>query len=232
MTTRPSKDRQATISPWPKAVYTAKRFPGERHGLRYAHIVRRALRGDYDYVFQPDSVFYAGSIPAAYIKTVAQFSEPDIRKWQKFLWNQAVVPALIVKTSTQLRVYSAATRPSDSEDIQAILETTADALVSIEASLETGDFHQEHRDTLIGGHRVDRYLLRSLNATATKIARSRGGVTAANLDFAHQFLTRILFICYLIERGMIKGRHFPERKPRTVPAQGSPGEQGHRQGSP
>ncbi len=210
MATRASKDWCATISPWAKAVYTAKSFPGERHGLRYAHIVRRTLHGGYDYVFQPDSVFYAGSIPAAYIKTVAQFSEPDIRKWQKFLWNQAVVPLLIVKTSTQLRVYSAATRPSDSEDIQAILETTVDALESIKASLETGDFHQEHHDKLARGHRVDRYLLRSLNATATKIAKSRGGATTANLDFAHQFLTRILFICYLIERGMIKGRHFPE----------------------
>lgn len=210
MTTRVNKDRDAVISPWAKAAYTAKSFPGERHGWRYAHIVRRTLRGVYNYAFQPDSVFYAGAIPAAYIKTVDQFSEPDIRKWQKFLWNQAVVPVLIIKTATQLRVYSAATKPSESKDIQAILETTADALESMKASLETGDFHQEHRDRLTRDHRVDRYLLSSLNATATKIAKSRGGVTAANLDFAHQFLTRILFICYLIERGMIKGRHFPE----------------------
>ena len=210
MATRASKAWGTTISPWGKAVYTAKSFPEERHGLRYAHIVRRTLRGDYDYVFQPDSVFYAGSIPAAYIMTVGHFSEADIRKWQGFLWNQAVVPMLIIKTSTRLRVYSAASKPSNSEDIQAILETTADALESVKASLETGDFHQEHRDKLTRGHRVDRYLLRSLNATANKIAKSRGGVAAANLDFAHQFLTRILFICYLIERGMIKGRHFPE----------------------
>ncbi len=205
---------RTAIFPHGKSVYDKECFGAESQDLFYTHIVGKTLQGEYDYIFVPDYVFYVGKYPSAYIKKVESFSEPDVRKWQQFLWNQAVVPFLIVKTRTQLRVYSATTKPQENdsgETIEQLLETTVDALDSLKARLETGDFYAENLDKLGRENRVDQYLLDNLKAVANEMAKTQGELNKDNLQFAHRFLTRILFVCYLIERGMIKGKHFPEQ---------------------
>jgi len=217
-----------SVTPWTKNVYRdADRFLAESEGLHHALIVHRALSGGLKHIFQPDAVFYVGKSPAAYIKDVSVFSDGDIQKWHRFLWNQAVVPMLIVKSPTSIRVYTACTRPVESEEavdqlapLERILETAADAIKYYEellTSIEAGTFYGENPQLFIQDQAVNDYLLRNLNTAANQLAdklelekKLAGDEVQERLRFAHEFLTRLLFVCYLIERGMIKGKHFSD----------------------
>jgi hypothetical protein len=205
-----------SVTPWPRKIYhTDSDFWKDSKDLHYAYIIYRTLRGDYARIFKPDAVFYVCRSPAAYLKKVRtnKISEADVRDWQRFLWNQAVVPMLIVQSRTQIHVYTAYTQPKErdsTERIQAILEDTVDALEldQIWTAIEAGTLYEEKPEAFRRSQAVDRFLLDNLNVAARKLsATQRGGITQKNLEFAHRFLTRLLFICYLIERGMI-GEHF------------------------
>jgi hypothetical protein len=213
-------DTHNTIAeaPWPHQLYSdAEEFWSVSKGLHHAYLIYRTLRGDYNYVFQPDSVFYVGSSPAAYLKKVNTIADEDVRQWQRFLWNQAVVPLLIVKSLTQVHVYTAYTKPEEKgsqQRIQSILEDVASALEldQLWTAIESGMIYKQRPDAFSRNNAIDQYLLDNLNATAIQLAKTQPERDEKekenNLKFAHHFLTRLLFVCYLIERGMIEGKHF------------------------
>jgi hypothetical protein len=204
-----------SVTPWSRQIYhDADSFWQESKGLHHAYMVYHTLRGDYKYIFQPDAVFYVGKSPAAYLKTVRtnKISDEDIRQWQRFLWNQTVVPLLIIKSPKQVHVYSAYTKPEEKKSqqrIQSILEDVADTLEldQLWTAIESGMIYKQKPEAFLRNNAVDQYLLNHLNATALQLANTQPGRTKEakenNLKFAHHFLTRLLFVCYLIERGMI-----------------------------
>jgi len=216
------------VTPWSRQIYhDADSFWQESKGLHYAYMVYRTLRGDYKHIFQPDAVFYVGKSPAAYLKKVKakRISDEDIRQWQRFLWNQTVVPLLIVKTPTQIHVYTAYTKPEKQENeqrIENILEGVADTLEldQLWTAIESGMIYKQKPEAFLRNNAVDQYLLDSLNATALQLAKTRPGKTKEekenNLKFAHHFLTRLLFVCYLIERGMIQGKKFEDENLKKI----------------
>jgi len=207
----------AGATPWPKRLYrTEAALDRDSARLHHVHLVRRTLGGHHACLFQPDAVFYVGNSPAAYLKDVGSkpFDEAEVREWHRFLWNQSVVPFLILTSKTQVRVYTAQARPAkpgDSRNIEAIISDTADALKldQLLTEIESGSIYRRKPEAWGRRESVDHYLLRNLNATARRLASAQpDGETPENLDFAHRFLTRLLFVCYLLERGMIKGKHF------------------------
>jgi hypothetical protein len=221
--------KTSAIAPWTRKLYkNAGEFwkESEGEGLHHAYLVYRALRGDYRKEFRPDGVFYVGKSPAAYLKTVQtnEISEEDVRVWQRFLWNQAVVPILIVKSRLKVRVYTAYSEPRERGStgwIEAILDTTADAIEveQLLGAIEAGTIYEEKPKAFRRDKGVDRYLLDNLNAAANEIARAQnGGLNEDNLGFAHSFLMRLLFVCYLIERGMIKGKDFDDERLQKIRA--------------
>lgn len=207
--------------PWSRKLYRkrdADVFWKESEGLHYAYLIFRTLRGDYPQ-FQPDAVFYVGKSPAAYLKEVTtnKIPEDDVREWQRFLWNQTVVPMLIVQSRTQIQVYTAYTPPKEKdsqERITSILETVADTLEldQLLTAIEAGTIYEEKPEAFFKSYAVDRHLLVNLNVAAEQLAGTQvGGIRKEeNLKFVHRFLTRLLFVCYIIERGMIKGEHFED----------------------
>jgi len=206
----------SSVVPWARKLYASpSELTADAAELHHAFLVHKTLKGGYDHLFKPDSVFYVGRSPSAYIKKVTRVSEPDIQKWQRFLWNQAVVPMLIVQCPTQVRVYTAYTRPMSSaggnESLAHILRDTADALQldRLLAEIEAGAIYHEKPELFRRSQTVDRDLLNNLNYAANKLAGAlMGDDEQEKLQFVHRFLTRLLFVCYLIERGMIKGEHF------------------------
>jgi predicted RNA methylase len=207
------KETSAT-TPWSRKLYNKKDFWENSEGLHYAYLVYRTLRGEYK-DFQPDSIFYVGKSPAAYLKKVENISD-EVIGWQRFLWNQAVVPLLIVQSKTKVQVYTAYTPPTADtpERLESILDTVADALElnQILTMIEAGTLYEVKPEAFHRSQGVDQYLLRNLNAAATQMAETQDGgkKKQENLEFVHRFLTRLLFVCYLIERGMIKGEHFED----------------------
>ena len=207
------------VTPWSRQIYhNADSFWQESKGLHHAYMVYRTLRGDYKHIFQPDAVFYVGKSPAAYLKKVRTKKVPDedIRQWQRFLWNQTVVPLLIVKSQAEIHVYTAFTKPEkkgSQQRIQSILEDVADTLEldQLWTVIESGMIYRQKPEAFLRSNAVDQYLIDNLNATALQLADTQPGKNEKekehNLKFAHRFLTRLLFVCYLVERGMI-GKHF------------------------
>ena len=210
------------VTPWSHQIYhDANSFWQESRGLHHAYMVYRTLRGDYEHIFQPDAVFYVGKSPAAYLKKVKtkKIQDEDIRQWQRFLWNQAVVPLLIIKSPKQVHVYTAYTKPEkegSQQRIQFILEDVAGTLEldQLWTAIESGMIYRQKPEAFLRDNAVDQYLLGTLKATALQLANTQPGKTKEakenNLKFAHHFLTRLLFVCYLIERGMIQGKKFED----------------------
>ncbi len=215
----------SSVVPWSRELFhDADEFWRKSDGLHHAYIIYRTLSGDYEDLFMPDAVFYVGKSPAAYLKKVQtkEISEEDVCQWQRFLWNQAVVPMLIIKSRTQIRVYTAYTKPEQQgsdERNSSILDTAADTLEldQLWTAIEAGTIIEEKPELFQRSHAVDRFLLDQLNAAAHQLAETqKHGVNKENLKFVHQFLTRLLFVCYLIERGMVKGEHFEAEELKKI----------------
>ena len=234
-----SKSPTVSSTPWKKAIFDQNEFYDvwiKSDRFFYAHLVNQTLRGAYDYLLKPDQVFYVGPYPTAYILTVDDTpSIEDEVKWRKFLWNQSVVPILIVKIAKQeIRVYTA---NEYKQDIAKTLTLTADALDLLETRIESGAFFGgANSDHFKRDQAVDHYLLTNLNDAVGilckaclseenrlfvkkidsqgKGAKEKDRQKANHLiceqqEFVQLYLTRILFICYLIDRGMLKGDYFP-----------------------
>lgn len=236
-----SKDTAVSTTPWKKAIFSQSDFydawvKSDRYF--YAHLVNQTLRGAYHYLLKPDQVFYVGQYPTAYILEVEDTpAEEDEIKWRKFLWNQSVVPILIVKVingeKRGIRVYTANEYKCD---IAETLTCTADALDLLETKIESGVFFGERSNHFNRDQAVDQYLLNSLNDAVNILYQSflserdrrfvesieSQGKKAGEEDrqkvdhlirerqaFVQLYLTRILFVCYLIDRGMLRGEHFP-----------------------
>jgi len=181
--------------------------------LQHSHTVRRAFDR-----LDLDAVLYVGHAPTAYFKRVknSTAAPEDIKRWQTYLWNQHVVPLLVVISDTQIKVYSGQALPTDKDkDIDdngrlvKIFDKIADVLELDEvlASIETGEIFREP-GSFNRKHAVDRCLLEQLTEAAKKLIYSP--VKPFTAEFAHLFLTRLIFTCYLIERKMIKGEHFAD----------------------
>jgi len=177
--------------------------------LPHSQTVRRA----FDHL-DLDAVLYVDRAPTAYFKRVKSVTAENIRQWQTYLWNQHIVPLLVVISDTQIKIYSGQALPTNKdEDIDGngrlvkVFNKVADVLEldEILASIETGEIFR-NPDSFNRKHAVDRCLLENLTATAKKLIHC--AVKPFTAEFAHLFLTRLLFACYLIERKMIKGEHF------------------------
>ena len=206
------------VTPWQRKLYCkADEFWRESKGLHHWYTVYRTLAGEHD-DFKPDAVFYVGKSPSAYLIETKDILEEDVRRWQRFLWNQTIVPMLVVKSTTKISVYTAYTKPQKPESQQTIIPILGDTADILEleqlwTAIEAGTIYEERPDSFKRQNAVDRFLLANLNAAANQIAETQeGNDKQENLKFAHTFLTRLLFVCYLIERGMIKGKHFDDEK--------------------
>jgi predicted RNA methylase len=178
--------------------------------LPHSHTVRRAFDR-----LDLDAVLYVDRAPTAYFKRVKDLIAKDIRNWQTYLWNQHIVPLLVVISDTQIKVYSGQALPTDNDnDIDSngrlvkVFKNVADVLeLEVLASIETGEIFRNSA-SFNRKHAVDRCLLENLTAAAKKLVHCPDKPFTA--EFAHLFLIRLLFACYLIERKMIKGKHFAD----------------------
>ncbi len=80
-------------------------------------------------------------------------------------------------------------------------------------SVETGQYYREHKDYFKPSNTVDHYLLENLSELRDKIKQS-----GSDLDYPtiHAFLGRIIFTCYLVDRGIISSAHFSKAGARNV----------------
>jgi hypothetical protein len=153
--------------------------------------------------------------PVIYFRQVRKIDPANIITLHRSFWNQGIAPILVIITPDEAHVYSGLIPPEDAPSATGQgpgfvekLDRVQDRLRSFLLSVETGEYYRAHRHSFDPRKRVDRDLLRNLDATRQKLNH----VQAAQLE--HQvldaLLCRLVFTCYLFDRGIIDSAYIKE----------------------
>lgn len=187
-----------------------------------AHVVRRAWKA-----MGLDGVLYVDRRPTVYLKRVKRITATDERELHRRFWNHGVAPILVLATDTELRVYSSRAFPPKEEEspnhgdrLVATLQRTADALEiqQLVCAIESGQVFRQKPRSFDREKGIDRYLLKNLSTLRKLLLAEPHPLDPRS---AHGLLTRALFTCYLIEREIIKGKHFSQPELAGINSNGS-----------
>ncbi len=161
-----------------------------------------------------DGVLCLEHSPVIYFRQMLNIDASKIGDLHRSFWNQGIAPILVIIASEEIHIYSGLIPPEDTpmEIGQApcfvgTLKRIQNQLRSFLFSVESGEYFRVHQSFFNPNTRVDRELLRSLQAARQKL----GQVDAARLEpqTLDALLCRLVFTCYLFDRHVI-GRDYLE----------------------
>jgi hypothetical protein len=167
------------------------------------HALRRAFEQ-----LEIDGVLCQERSPVIYFRQVKKIEPADIINLHRSFWNQGIAPILVIIAPDEVHVYSGLVPPADAlsevGEAPGFVETlnrVQDQLRSFLLSVESGEYFHVHRRSFDPRKRVDRDLLRNLQATRQELDQ----VEAARLEpqTLDGLLCRLVFTCYLFDRGII-----------------------------
>ena len=149
--------------------------------------------------------------PVLYLKEYGRpFSVAERLRLQKLFWNQGVANVLVLIDPTSVYIYSGLVKPSinppDEEAAEAALIEALERAEYVQGiqtfyhALATGRYYEKNRNHFDPGHAVDSWLLNNLRDFRDDLIDGEEGM---DLGEAHAFIGRILFICYLLDRGVV-----------------------------
>ncbi len=176
-----------------------------------SHYIRRAFDR-----LRLDGVLCIDGVPTVYLK---KFERPvrrrEINELQARLWNQGTATLLVVLDPSFVYVFSSMVLPSDEDgDVdahQALVEKfdyVANVLerCQLVTRVASGQYYREHAQKFRLSNTVDRHLLDNLGAVGDRLRRDE---SPGERKRVHAFLGRVIFTCYLIDRGVIKLQDYP-----------------------
>ncbi len=149
-----------------------------------------------------------GLQPIIYFCQVEKIDPEGILRLHRSFWNQGIAPILVIVAPDDVHVYSGLIPPADTlteagraPGFVEMLNRVQDQLQSFLLSVESGEYFYVYRRSFDPRKRVDRELLRNLQATRQELSR----VQAARLEpqTLDALLCRLVFACYLFDRGII-----------------------------
>ncbi|NOQ20938.1 MAG: N-6 DNA methylase, partial [Desulfobacterales bacterium] len=179
----------------------------------YAHIFRLSkekcgLHGVYTLKTSDENHPHQVVVPIVYICQAD--SEQQAREFHRLIWNQNIVPFIIVLTTKSIHLYSGFnfnTRLSESRN-QSILEVANDINVVLERlsdfkadSIDRGILWQNRKKEISQDKRVDRVLLRNLNSLSSWL---RGNGLSRHT--AHSLIGKYVYLYYLQDRKILSDR--------------------------
>lgn len=177
----------------------------------YVHLLTRAWQD-----FGLAGVVCVAGIPTLYLCCFEQPPTPEeAAEYQRRFWNQGVATILVLADSRNVNLYSGLAIPVEpgakKNDEKSLIETVSLADYSLRIrkfylQLATGRYYKKHADKFDVKQSVDTYLLDNLGAIRDAITAGPDGFDKSG---AHAFLARILFTCYLIDRGIIDLAKYP-----------------------
>jgi len=180
--------------------------------LPYAHYLRQAWAE-----LDLSAVLCVDGRPTVYLCEAKRFSAEKKRQIHRFVWNQSLVPLVILGTPNTVEVHSAVRFPEREISDERLFETRSSSLIlqlnriaetlelsNFVRSIETGQFFQDHAAFFPSDQTVDRCLLTNLIAAARRLKE-----TGWELSQAHALLGRALFVSFLHEREFIRPDYFP-----------------------
>jgi hypothetical protein len=149
--------------------------------------------------------------PILYFK---EFSHP-LSLWkrlhfQKLFWNQGVANIFVLADPKDVYIYSGLTEPKNEQKIKelsenALIETLkrADYALRIRSlfhKIASGCYYEENRSEFDPDQTVDAWLLDNLRALRNSLIKGENNLSPLA---AHAFIGRVLFLCYLLDRGIV-----------------------------
>ena len=183
----------------------------------FAHFMRRAWES-----LDLEAILTVEEKPTVYFKRVNRKDPAAESELHRLLWNQGTATLLVVRDSSEVRVYSALAapdiKPIAADDDIRLVETltqiqSALQLTDFVRRVETGRIYEQHRDKFQAESGVDRTLLQSLKASSTLLCE---GVDALKPRVASALLGRLLFTCYLCARGVLRANYLKHEAGVTV----------------
>jgi hypothetical protein len=146
--------------------------------------------------------------PVIYFRQMKNIDPDVVLNLHRSFWNQGIAPILVVIAPDTVHIYSGLATPSGlsscSGQVTGLVETLdriSDQLRSFLLSVESGEYFHIHRRSFDPSQRVDRDLLRNLQATRQKLSQVKEArLEPQTLD---TLLCRLVFTCYLFDRGVI-----------------------------
>lgn len=181
--------------------------------LPYSHYLRQAW-GE----LSLSGVLCVDGRPAVYLCEGMGFTSMQKRAYHRFVWNQGLVPLLVLILPNKVEVHSTIKKPekdppsdhlfeSDLSSLIPHLVNVAEALsvARLVRSIETGQFFRKNAEFFPANETVDRCLVENLVHTARELKKA-----GWSLPRAHALLGRALFVSFLEKREFIKPHFYPE----------------------
>jgi len=198
-------------------------LPDPPRGFRYYHSRRQLQQGPEIYAYQHmllraweemhlSGVLTLNGIPTVYLREEAKPVTAEVAAAAQLqFWNQGVATVLLLLDPHYVRVFSSMTRPTRPEtatesDIARCLVEKLDLAAlagwarQFYVQIGNGHYYAGAREAKFDPEQaVDAYLLDNLAAVRDELVH--GGLDPRH---AHAFLGRLLFTCYLCDRGIIE----------------------------
>ena len=190
--------------------------------LAYQHLLLRAWKE-----MDLTAVLTLNGIPTVYLCDRKRPIIPaEAANIHRQFWNQGVATVLLLRDPERVRVFSSMTKPiealtatQDEIDDRLVEEINLATLVSwlerFYLRLGTGQYYSGRNEVKFDPKQgVDAYLIDNLGAVRDKLTEGKQGLEPS---VAHAFLGRILFTCYLCDRGIIElSDYFPKCNWRSL----------------
>jgi hypothetical protein len=173
----------------------------------FSHFMRRAWE-----TMHLNGILCVEGRPTVYFKEVERIDSHTQRERYKKFWNQGLATLLVVRSPSDVQVFSSLANPIKSDsDVQSehrLVEilNSADKILRFVDRVQTGQIYRDSPDSFQPDKTVDKFLLKNLREARNLLHKHN------NLDYkiVHPLLGRIIFTCYLVERGIIEQRIFDE----------------------
>jgi N-6 DNA Methylase len=181
------------------------------------HHIRRAFD-----LIELDGIFCVGNRPTIFFKNYeTPVDRGEANKRQRQAWNQGTATVLVLQDPQTVHLFSGMNRPS--KDVESPLEEhtawiesldrTADTLEAFKLTqnVTSGYFYRLRWEKFDSAQAVDQELVASLGGVCDQL---NGGERREHLRRVHAFLGRVIFTCYLLDRGIItlSDYHFIRRQ--------------------
>ncbi len=162
------------------------------------------------------AILVVDGLPTLYLKEERKRIGPTkANRLQREFWNQGLATVLVLVDPYTVRVFSGMAYPVRDEipdqcssSLVETLDVTNAALglQRIATQLATGQFYRRHAEFFNPERTVDAYLLGNLGDVRDALTKGEDGLP---MSLAHALLGRVLFACYLIDRGIVKLSRYP-----------------------
>ncbi len=172
------------------------------------------LKGVYTLLYPPDKLSSSSLTPVVYVCEAD--NEAKAAKIHRRVWNQNIVPFLIVVTPRNIRLYSGFEydydrKQSDEDRVLEVAKNANEVLNKLSTlkseSIDSGDIWK-HRPISVDG-RVDRHLLTDLKKLSEVLS---GPEYKLPVEHAHTLIGKYIYLKYLRDRDILSDERFEKAK--------------------